>query len=224
MKEMVMTTRADIRTRARDELNDNGTTKVWSDGLLNRWIGEGVREWSRLVPRDRTWQTTSTANDPTYALPSDVLEVVRVEHPPGLFRVRGGLRDGDVSGTADLGAWCGLRPAQMLWEQWGGEVVLIPAPDASGEAIEVRYKGAYSVPSDDVAALDVASDDEDALVLYACARALQWIALDEAKRQRFERERGADPAASRQVYERDFRTMARERQGGIRPRRLVVRG
>ena len=87
-----MTTRADIRTRARDELNDNGSVKVWSDALLNRWIGEGIREWSRVVPRDRPWQTTSTANDPSYVLPSDVLEVVRVEHPPGMFRVRGGLR------------------------------------------------------------------------------------------------------------------------------------
>jgi hypothetical protein len=177
-----------------------------------------------VVPRDRTWQTTSTANDPTYVLPSDVLEVVRVEHPPGILRVRGGLRDGDVSPTADLGEWTGLRPAQLLWEQWGGEVVLIPAPDATGEAIEVRYKGAYGVPADDVTALEVAAGDEEALVLYACARALQWIALDEAKRQRFERERGADPSASRQTYERGFRTLARERQGGIRPRRIVVRG
>ena len=216
-----MTTRADIRTRARDELNDSGATKLWSDGLLNRWIGEGIREWARVVPRDRTWQTTSTANDPTYVLPSDVLEVVRVEHPPGMFRVRGGLHDGDVSPTADLGGWGGLRPA--LWEQWGGEVVLIPAPDATGEAIEVRYKGAYTAPADDVTALDVAVADEDALVLYTCGRALQWIALDEAKRQRFARERGADPLASRQEYERAFRTLVRERTGGVRPRRILSR-
>jgi hypothetical protein len=117
----------------------------------------------------------------------------------------------------------GLRPAHLLWEQWGGEVVLIPAPDASGQAIEVRYKGAYGVPADDVMALEVATGDEEALVLYACARALQWIALDEAKRQRFERERGAAPATSQQVYERGFRAMARERQAGVRPRRIVPR-
>ena len=219
-----MTTRAEIRARARDELNDNGVVKVWSDGLLNRWIGEGLREWSRVVPRDQTWQATSTANDPSYVLPSDVLEVVRVEHPPGVFRVRGGLRDGDVSSTADLGEWAGLLPARLLWEQWGGDVVLIPAPDVSGQTIEVRYKGAYVVPADDVTALEVATGDEEALVLYACARALQWIALDEAKRQRFERERGADPATARQAYEQGFRAMARERQGGVRPRRIVSRG
>ena len=222
-----MTTRADIRTRTRDELNDNGSVKLWSDALLNRWIGEAIREWSRVAPRDGAWQTTSTANDPSYALPGDVLEVVRVEHPPGIFRARGGLRDGDTAPTADLsalGSWSGLRPAQLTWEQWGGEVVLIPAPDASGEAIEVRYKGAYAVPSDDVSALEVAAADEDALVLYVCARALQWVALDEAKRQRFERQRGADPAASRQEYDRDFQQLVRQRRGGIRPRRLVVRG
>jgi hypothetical protein len=222
-----MTTRADIRTRTRDELNDNGAVKLWSDTLLNRWIGEAIREWSRRVPRDGTWQTTSTANDPSYVLPSDVLEVVRVEHPPGVFRARGGLRDGDVSPTADLGglgSWSGLRPAQLTWEQWGGEVVLVPAPDATGETIEVRYKGAFSVPADDVTALDVAASDEEALVLYACARALQWIALDEAKRLRFERQRGADPSASRQEYDRDFQALVRQRRGGVRPRRIVSRG
>ena len=222
-----MTTRADIRTRARDELNDTGAVKVWSDALLNRWIGDALREWSRVVPRDRTWQTASTANDPTYVLPSDVLEVVRVEHPPGIFRTRGGLRDGDVSPTADasaLGSWSGLNPAQLMWEQWGGEVVLIPAPDAAGEPIEVRYKGAYTVPADDVTSLDVAASDEDALVLYGCARALQWIAVDEAKRQRFEHQRGADPSDGRREYERRFQALVRQRRGGVRPRRIVARG
>lgn len=218
-----MTTRAEIRARARDELNDNGGVKIWSDGLLNRWIGEALREWSRVVPRDRTWQTTSTANAPSYPLPSDVLEVVRVEHPPGVFRARGGLRDGDIAPAADPTSWTGPRAMPLTWEQWGGEVVLIPAPDASGEPIEVRYKGAYSVPADDVTTLDVAGEDEEALVLYVCGRALQWIVLDEAKRQRFERQRGADPATSRREYERDFQALVRARHGGIRPRRLVSR-
>src|SRR6266536_1936959 len=106
-----MTTRAEIRARVRDELNDNGAVKLWSDGLLNRWIGEAIRDWSQVAPRDRVWQTTSTANNPSYLLPSDVLEVVRVQHPPGLFRVRGGLHDGDAerlarsaTGRAGLGA------------------------------------------------------------------------------------------------------------------------
>jgi hypothetical protein len=219
----MMTTRSDIRGRIRDELNDNGSTKLWADALLNRWIGEATKEWSRVAPRDLTWQTTSMANAPSYTLPSDVLEVVRVEHPPGVFRVHGGLHDGDIGPGADLRVWPGRQPAELSWEQWGGAVFLIPAPGATGEAIEVRYKGAYSVPSDDVTALDVEGRDEEALVLYVCERALQWIGVDEAKRQRFEHERGADPLASRQAYERDFLALARRRRGGVRPRRLVVR-
>lgn len=217
-----MTTRAEIRARARDELNDNGTAKLWSDGLLNRWIGEAVRAWSRAVPRDRTWQTTATASVAGYALPSDVLEVVRVEHPPGVFRVRGGLHDGDVAPEADLGSWA-AGPRSLTWEVWNGEVVLIPAPGASGEPIEVRYKGGYSVPTDDVTPLDVAAEDEEALVLYVCGRALQWVALDEAKRQRFERQRGADPAALRQEYERELQRLTRARRSRLRPRRAIVR-
>jgi hypothetical protein len=218
-----MTTRADIRTRVRDELNDNGGVKLWADTLLNRWIGEALKEWSRVVPRDRAWQTTSTANTPSYTLPSDVLEVVRVEHPPGMFRVRGGPHDGDIGPSADMGVWPRARPLDLSWEQWGGQVFLIPAPGKTGESIEVRYKGTYSVPSDDVTALDVEGTDEEALVLYACERALQWIGLDEAKRQRFERQRGADPLAAQQAYERDFMALARRRRGGVRPRRLVMR-
>src|SRR5439155_14826525 len=50
-KERVMTTRAEIRGRIRDELNDNGSVKLWTDALLNRWIGEATKEWSRVVPR-----------------------------------------------------------------------------------------------------------------------------------------------------------------------------
>jgi hypothetical protein len=221
-----MTTRADLRTRTRDELNDNGAVKLWSDTLLNRWIGEAIREWSRVAPRDRTWQTTSTANDPSYVLPADVLEVVRVEHPPGVFRTHGGLRDGDVSPGTDLsalGSWTGLRPAQLTWEQWGGEVVLIPAPGATGEAIDVRYKGAYTVPADDATTLDVPTADEEALVLYACGRALQWVATDEAKRQRFERQRGSDPASARREYDRALQSLVGQRRGGVRPRRIVSR-
>jgi hypothetical protein len=219
----MMTTRADIRTRVRDELNDNGSVKLWTDALLNRWIGEAVNAWSRVVPRDRAWQTISAANTPSYTLPSDVLEVVRVEHPPGVFRVRGGLHDGDIGPDADLSVWPGVRPLDLSWEQWGGQVFLIPAPGADGEAIEVRYMGAYSVPPDDVTTLDVEVADEEALVLYGCERALQWIGLDEAKRQRFERQRGADPLTSRQQYEQEFMVLARRRRGGVRPRRLVTR-
>src|SRR5690348_6201369 len=143
-----MTTRADIRTRVRDDLNDNGSTKLWADALLNRWIGEAIKEWSRVVPRDRAWQTTSAANTPSYTLPSDVLEVVRVEHPAGIFRVRGGLHDGDVGPSVDLNSWPRTGPLDLSWEQWGGQVFLIPAPSTSGETLEVRYKGAYSLPSD----------------------------------------------------------------------------
>src|SRR6266511_1223181 len=126
-----MTTRAEIRALVRDELNDNVAVKLWSDGLLNRWIGEAIRDWSQVAPRDRVWQTTSTANNPSYLLPSDVLEVVRVQHPPGLFRVRGGLHDGDASQTATLSARPGARAAALAWKQWGSEVKMVPATSAT---------------------------------------------------------------------------------------------
>jgi hypothetical protein len=55
--------------------------------------------------------------------------------------------------------------------------------------------GAYTEPSADGLVLDVASQDEDAIVAHVCAHAMEWIGADEAKRMRFERERGASPAS-----------------------------
>ena len=38
----IVSTRATLRARVRDELNDNGSTKLWSDALLNEWIADAI--------------------------------------------------------------------------------------------------------------------------------------------------------------------------------------
>ena len=219
-----MTTRAEIRQRIRDELNDNASAKLWGDALLNQWIVEGLRELGRRLGLEKTTSLTSVASQEAYGLPADTLEVIRVEHPASVMRVPGGLRSGD--GAVDGGGpgnVPGTSPSPSRYELFGGQLVLVPAPATTGDEIRVRYRGAYAEPSTDVAVLDVPARDEDLVVAYACGRALQWVGTDEAKRRGFERSHGADPSALRREYERDLVRMLRERRSRVGARRLVAR-
>lgn len=218
-----MTTRADLRQRIRDELNDNATVKLWGDALLNQWVVEGLRELGRRLGLEKTTSVTSVANQEAYGLASDVLEIVRVEHPGGVMRAPGGVRSGDESGIDGYGNGGGMRSAPARYETFGGQLVLVPAPAGAGEEIRVRYRGAYAEPATDAAVLDLPIGDEGLVVAYTCGRALQWIGTDEAKRQRFEHQRGADPVALRREYERDLVRMLRDRRAGLGTRRLVAR-
>ena len=218
-----MTTRAELRTRIRAELNDGGTAQLWPDERLNQWIVEGLRELGRSLGLEKSQTLVSVKDQAAYALASDVLQVKRVEHPSGFFRTLVPFASGDVGPEADLATDPALKPAALLYDVWGGQLILAPAPDAAGQAIVVRYVGAYAEPSGDASVLDVATRDEDAVVFAVCRRALQWISVDEAKRQRFERQRGADASAEARRYEQEFTTLVRQRRGRVATRRLAIR-
>jgi hypothetical protein len=218
-----MATRATVRTTIRAELNDSGGTALWSTALLDRWIADAIRAWSYDVPRERTWSQATTANVAAYTLPADWLDGVRVEHPSGFFRERVPFVGGDVTPDAQITVDPTAKPAALLWDVWAGQLVLSPAPTASGETILTRYLAGYTAVADDVTVLDLPAAEEEALTWWVCARALEWVAMDEAKRQRFERQRGSDPSASRDAYHGRYQAMVRERKRGVRQRRAVVR-
>lgn len=218
-----MATRATLRTTIRAELNDSGGTAFWSTALLDRWIADAIRAWSRDVPRERTWSQTTTANDGTYTLPSDWMDGVRCEYPAGYMRTRAPFAGGDVTPDVIVSNDPTLKPVDLLWDVWAGELVLSPVPTKSGETISTRYLAQYTAVSDDVTVLDVPVAEEEALVWWVCSRALEWIGMDESKRQRFESDRGADPVKVRGAYDERYRQMVGERTRGVRQRRAVVR-
>ena len=217
-----MTTRAELRNRIRAELNDLGATRLWPDERLNQWLVEGLRYLGRELPLEKSASLTTVANQASYGLPADLEQVTRVEHPTGHFRQPVPFASGDRSPEGDP-----LNVARStfngVYDVYGGQLILSPAPDRAGETIGVRYRGAYAEPTADAAALDVAIRDEDAVLFYACARAVEWIAMDEAKRQRFERQRGASPAAVAREYDREARAVVRQRRARVSPRRLAIR-
>jgi hypothetical protein len=207
------------------ELNDSGATALWASTLLDQFLIEALRQLGRDLPLESATSLTSVADQAPYALPAGCVRVTRVEHPSGFFRVLIPFAGGDVAPGADLLLGPdSLRPATMSYDVYGGNVILSPAPDVSSEAILVRYEGAYSEPSADGSTLDVAARDEDLAVNLVCALAMRWIGMDEGKRQRFARERGADPMVLRRDYLDSYRAQLRARLSGVRGRRLVVRG
>ncbi|MGH9154564.1 MAG: hypothetical protein ACRD1K_01640, partial [Acidimicrobiales bacterium] len=219
-------TRLDLRTRARSELNDAGGTPLWVSAELDRWILEGLRQMGRDgLGRELSQSIMTVASQAAYTLASDVVQVLRVEHPSGYFRKPVAFAAGDVAPGADflLGVES-LKPAELQYDVFGGQVILSPAPDASGQTVAVRYRGAYTEPTVDGSVLDVALRDEDALLYVTCARALAWIGMDESKRQRFERQRGASPVTSQRYYEQRYRDHVRQRRDRVASGRLAIRG
>ncbi|MBI4494778.1 MAG: hypothetical protein HY690_18535 [Chloroflexi bacterium] len=200
-----MTTRATLRAQVRSELNDGGAVPLWPDERLNQWLAEAVRDYGRSLPREATATLASVADQAAYALPADTLRVVRVEHPQGVVRVVGG--DGvDVAG----------------YEVFSAQLVLAPAPHASGESIALRYLARYAEPATDGEALATPAEDDQVLAWYACWRALGWISADEARRQRFERQRGATAAGEAQRYQQLYQAAIDQRRRPVRSFRLAI--
>ena len=166
-----MTTRADLRARVRNELNDNATVKLWADSDLNQWIGEAITEYSVRLPRQVAATIASVAGVDTYALPADLLQLRRVRQPKRQLRQVGEL--------ADYG-----------YLVFAGSLILDPAPAAGGgdQDIFLDYLARYAIPSADADPLATPAADDRVLVDLVCAQAMAWLDADEVKRQRFERQ------------------------------------
>jgi len=214
-----VTTRLELRARVRAELNDAGGTPLWSDAALNQWLDEAIREYGEHLPREASVSLTSVAGQAEYALPGDLDRMLRVEHPAGTFRVAARPAGGDVLavGAIDQSSLGGA------YEAWADQLVLYPAPRASGEAIRLRYLATYATPTSDGAALATPSRDDAMLMWSVCSRALRWIDTDESKRQRFERERGASAHQAANEYQREVRAAFAQRLRRVRQGRLAGR-
>ena len=200
-----MTTRAELRARARGELNDGGATPLWPDERLDQWLAEAIRDYGLRLPRQAVAELASVAGQAAYDLPAEVLRLARVEHPQGVIRVEGG------DGATVAG-----------YEVFAGQLRLAPAPAADGEAIALRYLARYAEPAGDAAPLATPPADDDLLVWYVCWRALGWLSTDEAKRQRFERQRGATAADEAERYRRLYLDGLAPRRWSLRRSRLIT--
>jgi hypothetical protein len=201
-----VTTRAALRSLIRQELNDAGGTQLWTDSLINEWIAEAIRLYGRSLPKQASANLTTVADQAAYALPADTDRVLRVEYPEG------------VPASPDLGS----RGICGSYRAFAGNLELNPAPSVSGETIHLAYLARYAEPSVDGDTLATPAADDDILLRLVVGRALRWITLDEAKRQRFERQRGASAAEAASLYEREAQDLIHQRKRRVRWATLVA--
>jgi hypothetical protein len=180
-----MTTRTQLRTTIRTELNDSGGTPLWSDSLLNELIAQAIRRYGEQLPEEASASITVVADQAAYALPARFLHAVRVEQPEETERV-------------------GDRRHPWSYRVFAGQLLLEPAPTQAGsdQDVTLEYLRFYAEPAADGDTLATPSYDDDMLVALVCARALAYLALDEGKRQHFVRQRGSDPQEVAATYER----------------------
>jgi hypothetical protein len=222
-----MTTRAGLRSLVRSELNDTAVPQLWLDLHLNQWLLEAIRCYSIDFPRETSQSLTSVAGQEEYSLASDCRRVARVEHPAGFFRTPDRLSSGQIVDSLDTGLASATVSEQLSYDVWGPHgarvLSLWPAPSANGESVTVRYLATWSEPSADADTLATPPSDDQLLVWLVCARALRWIATDESKRQRYERDRGASADGQVRVYQAEYQATVAMRDRHATPRRLVVR-
>lgn len=200
-----MTSRSALRQLIRDELNDNAATKLWSDGLLNEYIGQAIRAYSRELPEEATTTIVVAAGQAAYSLPARFAQAIRVEQPKDTLRVLG-------------------ERAPHGYRIFAAQIILDPEPTAAGASYDLKleYLRTYAEPAADGDTLATPTGDDDVLVRLACALALQWVSTDEAKRMRFERQRGVSAMSMATAYEGDARAAIQLRKRRIRTSFLEV--
>src|SRR5437867_4336623 len=131
-----MTTRAQLRGTIRSELDDTGGTPTWSDGSLNEWLNQAIRDYSLKLPQEVATTITAVAGQAAYTFPAGTLRILRVEEPLLVIRVpasdhRIALSQPDLGQLVDYQT--GLRTAtSWTYRVFAGQLVLNPAPMSSG--------------------------------------------------------------------------------------------
>lgn len=223
-----MATRSALRATIRNELNDTGGTPVWSDTLLNEWLNQAIRTYSRELPEEVQTTITVVVDQTDYALPARWLQVLRVEQPKDSLRLPvSGARTsaaGDPIGNL-YDTQSKVRGARLHgYRVFGDELILDPAPTATGtdENIRLEFTRSYAEPAADTDEIALPDTQEDILVLLVAALALRWVATDEAKRLRYSEARGISPGAQASQYEQRAQHATASRGSRLRSRTLEV--
>ena len=202
-----MSTLSDLRSALRTLLNDNVVgSYLWEDSALNLHLNDALRSYGRSFPLERETTISTVAGQAAYDLPSECMTVVRVAAPESAPDVM--VEGGDAAGTG--------------YELFGGKLSLLPAPTEDGQSITVRYLAPHAPLALDTDVSTVPAFDEDLILAFAAVRALQSLAVEEAKRQLFEQRAGQSAEAAIALYWEQYVSGVMGRGAGIRVGRLMA--
>ncbi|MGE5617671.1 MAG: hypothetical protein ACM3US_00260 [Sphingomonadaceae bacterium] len=201
-----MSTLAELRSILRVLLNDNAAQGyLWSDATLNLHLNDAVRDYSRSLPRQRESTVTTVAGQREYDLPADCLAVAGVVTSGPIPHEMVECHDANESG----------------YELYGGKLILHPTPTESGLSLNLRYLAPHAELVDDGDISTVPAADQDLLLAFACARALQGLSAEEGKRQRFAQRTGQAAGMVAALYRQQYERGIRARRSGVGSRRLI---
>jgi hypothetical protein len=77
-----MTTLAALADRCQINLSDSGAA-TWPQATVEQWVNDAIRDYSNHFPRYRSDTLETVADDRTYDLPADFMNMIYVEYPTG---------------------------------------------------------------------------------------------------------------------------------------------
>ena len=203
-----MATLAELRSRLRVLLNDNAAEGyLWSDAALTLHLNDAIRDYGRSLPRQMELSITTVAGQGEYDLPVDCLVVTQI-------------------GVADTTGQCDwqspLQENGAGYGVYGGRLILSPTPTEAGVPLRVRYLAPHAALVDEGDLSTVPAADEELLLAFACAEALQGLSMEEAKRQRLDGQVGQAAKATAALYRQQYERGIRSRAARVREGRLVA--
>lgn len=226
-----MTTRLEFLNGVRLELQDPGPVNfVWSDALLQVFLGEGLSQLALDLPPVQEISLASVVGQRDYVIAPGTLllgpgGIIEIQFPAGIVIPQG------ATGPQYAGVIYQTSSSYQAFEQcWehipkAGDVNILRFRYGLAQAGNILVKAytTYSVPVSDSAVLTVNVFNEIALKWAVCARALGWLEETRGKRQ------GAGlpgTLAASGYYKRLYETaiQARKRARGVLSGKVVVDG
>ncbi len=149
--------RSDLRTRARDYLNES-VADIYSDAQLNRYATEEILSLpSKDIYLEEMWSTTlSSIEDYSSG----------IELPDNTFKLEDLEKD---EGNSSFHYWVPIKG----WYVYAGALFLPYTP--GNEDIRGKLKKYFTSPSDDITALDVPDDKTEIVVWGIVIRAYKQL-------------------------------------------------
>jgi hypothetical protein len=175
-----MTTWETLRTEIREDIEDTGSTKRYSDALLWTYLKDAIKDYSTWFPLRVDKEVLSGSGAGPYPEPVGLVNILFVECPDNRFLERRlaspGARYPKTSG----------RPFFFYMD--GGNLYLDGSPLA-GESVLMTYESLHDWPSssddDDSHVFSLPEGDEELIRLYVKAKIFEKVRTKTANLDRF---------------------------------------
>lgn len=156
---MTASTLKSLRGRIRREIRDEDFTNyVFTDTEINGYIGDAIKAYSKVIPREISGDLALVTNQAKYDAPENIHSFVS-------------LAVGNIE--------------YLVTKLFGGKMTISPVPAASGVA-EFEYLGCHAIPDDDSDTSTYDSIDEPLIIKHVKAHCWETLAGDAARYYEYE--------------------------------------